>query len=239
MTLQLEMPERGIATQQFEIERMDALAPERGGRLGGISLGAPLWRARWTLSRSLRRDMSDEWRAWFLRLRGSQRAFLAVDRDRLFPRACPQGFSTMTKTDGTPFTGAAASWSQTIDADGEATLALTGLPAGLVLGRGDYVGFRWDAAGSPVGTFDRRALVRCVESVPVRVAGDGTVSLLVEMPVPADTYPGGVVPAAAEAHLDRPACLMRMVPNEGELGALDRRQKISGGTVSALQDLRA
>lgn len=231
MTLQLEMPERGIATQQFEIEEMDAIAPERGGRIGGVTLGFPLWRARWALSRNLTRDMSDEWRAWFSRLRRSQRAFLAVDRDRLFPRSRPQGFGGMTIIGGAAFSGAASSWGQTIDADGEALLGLSGLPVGLLLSRGDYIGFRWDAAGSAVGTFDRRALVRLVE--PATVAGDGTVYAQVEMPVPTL-----VVPASAEAHLDRPACVMRLVPGESELGALDRRQKIGGGTISALQDLR-
>jgi len=231
MGLVLAMPERGIATQEFEIEDADAIAPERGGRLGGVSLGEPLWRARWTLSRNLTRDASDEWRAFISRCRGSKRPFVAHDRDRLYPRAYPQGFARMTTSAGLPFTGAAASWSQAIDADDNALLTLTGLPAGLKLGRGDGIGFRWDAAGSPSGTHDRLAMVRVVE--PTECDAAGSVTAMVEMPVPVR-----VVPAGAEAHLDRPGCLVRLVPGEASLGALDRRQKIAGGTISALQDLR-
>ena len=232
MGLLLEMPELGIATQAFEPETIDAAAPERSGRLGGVTLGNPVWRARWTLSRNLTRDASDEWRAFFARLRNAQRPFVAHDRDRLYPRAYSQGFARMTRIDGTPFTGAATSWSQAVDGDSEARLTLGGLPAGMKLGRGDYIGFRWDAAGSPAGAHDRRTLVRAV--LPATVAANGTVSVLVEPPLPTL-----VVPAAAEAHLDRPACIMKLVRGDSELNPLDRRLKIAGGTISAMQDLRS
>lgn len=229
--LVLEMPELGIATQEFEIERVDAIAPERGGRVGGVTLGVPLWRAKWGLSRTLTRDASDEWRAFVARLRGSQRAFIGRDRDRLYPRAYPQGFAQMTLPGGGPFTGAASSWSQTIDADGDAEILVGGLPSGLILSRGDYLGFRWDADGSLAGTFDRQTMVRLVE--PVTVAGDGSVTARVEPPLPVPA-----VPPTAEAHLDRPGCLMKLVPGETSLAALDRRQKIAGGTIGSVQDLR-
>jgi len=118
-----------------------------------------------------------------------------------------------------------------VDGDSEARLTLGGLPAGMKLGRGDYIGFRWDAAGSPAGAHDRRTLVRTV--LPAMVSGNGTVSVLVEPPVPTL-----VVPAAAEAHLDRPGCIMKLVRGDSSLNPMDRRLKIAGGTVSAMQDLR-
>ncbi len=226
----LPMPERGISRQEFEIERFDAGVIERSGRAGGVTLGEPLWQATWSLSANLTRDASDEWRAFLTRLRGIQRPFYALDRDRLYPRAYPKGFTRMTTVAGAPFLGAAASWSQVIDDEGEATLSLTDLPSGLILGRGDYVGFKWDAEGSPTGTFDRRALVRV--QVPTMVAGNGSVAAIIEPAVP------GAVPAGAVAHLDRPACLMRLVPGQSQLGELDRRLKIGGGKIVATQDLR-
>lgn len=231
MGLVLRMPERGVATQIFEPEEVDAAAPERGGRLGGVTLGFPLWNARWELSRNITRDASDEWRAFFARLRRSQRPFWAWDRDREFPKAYRDGFSRMTKIDGTPFDGALTSWSQAVDADGDARVTLGGLPSGLALGLGDYVGFRWDASGSPAGSHDRRTMVRVVE--PSISAADGTVTVMVEPALPVL-----VVPVAAEAHLDRPGCIMRMAPGDSGPAALDRRQKIAGGTLVAVQDLR-
>lgn len=230
--LVLPMPERGIATQEMEPERADAMAPERNGRQGGVTLGEPLWAARWTLSRSLTQGASDEWRAFMVRLRGSARGFIAHDRDRLFPAAHTGGFARMTRVDGSAFTGAAGGWAQMIDADGNAMLSLTNVPSGLRLGIGDYIGFRWDAAGSSTGSDDRRAMVRLVQ--PARGDHTGAVTCMVEPPVPIR-----VVPAGAVAHLDRPACLMKLVPGESSLAALDRRQKIGGGTIVALQDLRA
>jgi len=230
MTLILEMPSRGIASQEFEKDERDASASERGGRLGGVTLGFPLWSATFQLSPNLSRDMSDDWRAFYARLRGSKRPFLAYDRDRLFPRTYPDGFGSMTRVGGAAFDGSAASWSQAIDSDGEARVSLTDLPSGMVLVKGDYIGFRWDASGSPAGTHDRRTMARLVE--PAVVAADGTVTALVEPPVPS------AVPAGAEAHLDKPACIMRAVPGQAVLGPLDRRQKIAGGSLRALQDLR-
>lgn len=225
------MPALGIATQQFEPEELDAIAPERGGQLGGVTLGFTLWRARWELSRNLTREASDDWRAFMARLRRSQRSFVAHDRDRLFPKAYPAGFAQMTHLDGDPFFGAAATWSQTIDAEGDALLDLTDLPPGLLLGKGDYIGFKWDAEGSDPGAHDRRTMARLVE--PATVDNAGEVTVRVEPPVPTL-----VVPGTAVAHLDRPGCIVKLVPGEGGLSALDRRQKIAGGTLSALQDLR-
>lgn len=225
------MPALGVATQQFEPEEIDAIAPERGGFLGSVTLGFALWRAKWELSRNLTREASDDWRAFFARTRRSQRAFVGHDRDRLFPKAYPAGFAAMTTVGGAPFDGEAATWSQEIDEDGDALVTLTGLPSGLLLGKGDYVGFKWDAAGSDAGAFDRRTMARLV--VPAMADAAGEIVAQVEPPVATL-----VVPSDAVAHLDRPGCLMRLVPGEGGLAALDRRQKVAGGTISALQDLR-
>ena len=227
--LVLPMPNGGVATQEFEPEEVDGSAPERGGYLGGVTLGNALWRAKWGLSRNLQRDASDERRAFLARLRRSQRPFLGYDRDRLYPKLYRDGFSRMTRPDGSAFDGSAATWSAAADSDENDLLTLTDLPGNFRLSLGDYIGFKWDAEGSDAGTYDRRALVRAVGIARADAAGQ--LSVMVEMPVPT-----GVIPSGAVAHLDRPCCVMRLVG--GTLGALDNRQKIAGGTIEALQDLR-
>lgn len=226
------MPPRGISTQNFEPVRFDAEAVERGGRVGSVSLGWPLWTAQWTLSRNITPDMSDEWRAWLLRRRGAQRPFLAMDRERLYPKAYRSGFAGLVIAGtATGFAGHLASWSQAIDGDGNAALTLTGLPANFPFTLGDYIGFRWDAAGSAIGSFDRRSIVRAVGSVNANGAGVAVVS--VEPPVNIQ-----VVPNYAIAYLNEPSCRMRILSGETQLAPLDRRLKVAGGTITAIEDLR-
>lgn len=227
----LQMPERGVAHSEFEIERADALAPERGGRLGGVTLGEPLWQAKYDLARSMTAALSDEWRAFAARLRGSQRQFIGQDRTRRYPRNFAGGFARTTRVGGSPFDGSAASWSQTVDANLDAVLTLTDLPAGMRLELGDYIGFRWDAAGSEAGTHDRLTMVRVVS--PATADAAGTLEARIEPPVPTLVVPGG-----AEAHLDNPACLMKVVPGGIKLGAVDPLHAIAGGSFDAVQDLR-
>ncbi len=226
----LTMPLRGTSQQSFELDRMDATAPERGGYLGAITLGSPLWKAEWRLSRASTRAQEDEWSAFLGRLRGSSRPFVAWDRLRIYPREHSTGFKTMTRPDGSAFGGAALTWSQTIDANGEAQLTLTGLPGGLRLSPRDYVGFVWDAEGSDEGAQDRRAMVRIEVGAKADATGEAVVT--VEPSVPA------LVPEGAVAHLDRPSCLMRAMPGSIDFGTAGLAGYRTGGGLAALQDLR-
>jgi hypothetical protein len=227
--LPIEGPTKGAAGQEFEAERVDFTAPEAGGALGGVQAGFPRWQATWTLGK-MGQLASDEWRAFFAELRGAQRPFLGRDLARPFPLAYVHcGFTRMTKVGGAPFLGAADDWSVSIDDEGYCLLTLEGVPAGLVLSKIDYVGFKWDAAGAEPGSYGRRALVRLIR--PAVADGSGNVILVVEPPVP------GLVPADAIAHLDRPACVMKRSP-ESKLGAIDRSLAVKSGTLVALEDLR-
>jgi len=208
------MPAAGVGGQRFELQRADFLAPERKGRIGAMAAGFPLWTAEWTLPAAMGQAGSDEWRAFVTSLEGPLRLFLGKEYGRRFPRAYPQGF-------GGSFDGAAASWSQAIT-DGQAVLSLGGLPAGLVLAPGDYVDFRWTTGGEA-----RRTLVRSLSSGVA--SGGGAVSLVVAPAVPALT------PESAVAHLDDPACLMRLSP-QTEISAMDRR-RVAGARILGVQEL--
>lgn len=209
----LAMPSCGPRSQSFELERVDYLAPEAGGRMGGVTAGFPLWKMSVSLG-TLSVAQSDQWRSFMALLRGAQRPFLAWEVARRLPHAYQNGMPA-------GFSGAAASWSQAIDSNGFAVLTLTGLPSQLVLSPGDYVDFRW-------GSYSR-ALVRVCEMVVASTGG--AASFTIEPPVPS------LVPGTAVAHLDNPACLMKLVPGQSQLGPVERRGAISSGTLVAVQDL--
>lgn len=228
----LSMPElpSGIARVQFEPERVDYAAPEAGGRQGGVQAGWPLWLATFELDK-VDPESGDLWRGFIARLRGRQRLFLASDPTRLYPAATPRGFAGMVRAGGGAFDGSASAWAQNIDADGNADIGLTGLPEGLVLSIGDFIGFKWDAAGAAAGTHGRRTMARVV--VPSVVSNAGAVTVGVEPPL--DML---AVPAGAIAHLDRPACLMRQIPERSSIGAIGTGSALSGAVLVAGQDLR-
>lgn len=219
----LTPPASGPASQTFEPKRLDFLAPEASGRLGAMSGAFPLWSAEWSLGQALSQDLSDQWRAFLSALEGPRRLFLAHEYGREFPRAYSRGFGGMATAGGGAFSGAAGSWSQSIASDGQALLTLTGLPAGLALAAGDYVDFRWTTSGQA-----RRSMVRALAAATAD--GSGVVSGMVVTPAVPTITPGSAV-----AHLDNPACLMRLSP-QTQISPMDRR-RIAGARIQAIQDL--
>lgn len=218
------MPDMYVAQQSFELQRIDYAAPEASGRIGGIQAGFPLWSATYTLG-DMPSDNSDEWRAWLSGMRGATRRFIARDIARPLPKAymgsgLPGGFD-----------GEASGWSESINADGDSELTLTGLPVGLVLGQGDYIDFRWTATEDAVSGLPWRALVRVVEGDTAN--GSGAATVIVEPPVPS------AVPEDAEAHLDEPGCIMALILDQTSLNPIDRLYSIRGGQITGIQDIRA
>lgn len=222
-----ELP-ASMATQAFRLKRSDYTSPENSGRIGGVQAGWPRWIAQWTVG-TTSLAVSDAVEAWIDSLRASQKTFLGRDLRRPYPLAHASGFAAMTTSGGAPFTGPCSGWSQTVDSEGSTELTLAGLPAGLVLSPVDTIGFKWDATGSPAGSFDRRALVRVLEGGIA--AADGSVAVTVEPALP------DWVPGTAVAHLDHAACLMKLVAGETQVAAVDRRLRIRGTRISGVQVL--
>ncbi len=222
------MPDGFVSQQNFVLARIDYQAPEASGALGGVQAGWPRWTGTWTVGTTSQR-LSDQVEAWITSLRGSQRRFLGRDFRRPLPLRHQDGFSRMTRIDGSPFIGAGTAWAQTIDAAGSAVVTVQGLPSGLILSFNDYLGFKWDAVGSSVGTYDRRALTRVIEGAAADASGAITVTVEPALP----TW----LPTTAMPHLDKPACLMKLTP-ETQMADVDRRLRISGTKIVGAQDLR-
>jgi hypothetical protein len=154
------MPDGPYLQHEFELQRIDYMAPEAGGRLNGVQAGFPLWQASYSLDPILDVDESDAVRAFVSQLRGATRRFLARDISRPYPKAHCAGFAGMTRAGGGAFDGTADDWSETITADGDSEVTLENLPAGLALGQGDYIGFTREATEDSVAGLDWHCCVR-------------------------------------------------------------------------------
>lgn len=221
------MPDMYVALQHLEPQRVDYAAPEASGRVGGVQAGFPLWLGVWTLGR-MTEAYSDIWRAWLVGMRGATRRFIGRDLARGYPKLYPDGFGAFGA-----FTGAASSWSQSIDSVGDShlTLHLGVAAAGLVLSQGDGIDFRYNASETAVAGLAWRAFVRVVAAGTANGSGDVTVT--VEPPVPT------AVPGAAVAHLDQPGCTMALIIDNSNVDAIDRLYSIRGGQIMGVQDIRS
>ena len=190
------LPSTGAARQRFEIQRVDYLSPETGGRIGAQQAGFPVWVGDWNLG-TVGPERADLWAAFVDACDGPMNVFLAGDVSRPMPLRHPS-FSRMRRPDDSPFDGTATSWS--VDATGR-QLTLNGLPKNLQLSLRDYVGFIWETGGEP-----RRALVRVTQAA--RANSSGVIVPEVRMAVPS------IVPETAVATLKDPTCLMRLMPGE-------------------------
>lgn len=216
-----ELPCQVPQVETFEIQRVDYLSPSADGRLGAISAGYPLWAAEWTLPTS-DREAADEWRAWISAQRGPGRLFYGREMNRPFPAAyLKTGFTGMVRAGGGAFDGTATSWSVSGTRD---VLTLNGLPAGFAFRWGDYVNFKWTTGGQ-----QRRSLVRSVDA-PQTANGSGQLVVTIEPPLPLLTS------VSAVANLEKPDCLMKLIPSETEFGGKSIGQAISG-RIKALQQL--
>jgi hypothetical protein len=227
MKAPVEMPTMYVTLQSFEIQRVNYLAPTADARVGGVQAGFPLWAATYTLGR-MPEDNSDEWRAFISDQRGGIRRFIGRDLARQYPKLYPDGFG-----DFGAFTGAAASWSQTINADDdcELTLHLGVDAAGLVLSVGDGGDFRYDATETAIAGLPWRAFVRVTSGGTADASGDVTV--IVDPPVP------DAVPSDAVFHLDQPGVTMTIVADQTSFEPIDRLYSVRGGQIVGVQDIRS
>jgi hypothetical protein len=227
MKAPIEMPTMYVAQQQFEPQRVDFGAPEASGRLGGVQAGSTLWSGVWTLGRMPEAN-SDEWRAFLRTIRGATRRFIGRDLARQYPKLYPDGFGAFGA-----FTGAASTWSESINSDGDSavTLHLGAAAAGLVLSVGDYIDFRYSASETAIAGKAWRALVSV--TVGATANGSGDVTVTVEPPIPA------AVPSDAIAHIDQPGVTMVLDLQSSNVGPVDRLYSINGGQIVGVQDIRS
>jgi hypothetical protein len=227
MKAPVEMPTMYVAQQSFEPQRVNFTAATADGRAGGVQAGFPLWSAVYTLGR-MPEENSDEWRAFISDQRGGIRRFIGRDLARQYPREYPDGFGAFGA-----FTGAASSWSQTVNSDDDArlTLHLGSAAAGLILSQGDYVDFRYNATETAISGIAWRGLTRV--TLGATADGSGDITVTVDPPVP------DAVPSDAIAHLDNPGCIMTIVADQTSFEPVDRLYSVRGGQIVGIQDIRS
>lgn len=183
------LPSARIVSCAFEIDPQESHAPEHGGRFVSTELGWPLWSLRLTTTPPSEAEF-DAWRAWFSSLRGSGQLFFGRDvRRGPYPRAYRTGFAGMDRATGGAFDGTSDTWDTN---DARDAIEIEKLPAGFVLGVGDYIGLRW---GSHF-----RSLHRVLAPSPASSGGTG------EWVVEPTVHPD--VPENATINLVKPDCLM-------------------------------
>lgn len=198
---------------KFELDRVDYVAPETAGRTGGVQAGFPRWTGTWPVA-TVSRLKSDEVRAFVADQEAPGSRFYGYEPGRERPRF---------HQDGVPFTHSPAGWSQAIGTDGKMWLTLTEVMPGMVMSRGDYVGFIWDDW--------KRAMVRATSQGVAQ--GDRTITFRIQPSVPA------LVPGDAAVTLLNPTCIMRIDRDQTDVGGVDRRLAVTGAKIVAHQELVA
>lgn len=195
-----------IESVVFDIKRNDELSGSGDGRLWQAELAPPLWTAEIALQPAYHADAEDT--ATILRsLNGSSEPFMLWNPTRRFPRADPTG----------SILGAATPAISSISSDRQ-KIAISGLPAGYVLSRGDKLQFTWS-------TFTQ--FVEVVETVTAN--GSGATAQFRVFP---NVRTG--VTVAAGLILKNPACKMILMPGTHNPG---RAQAVitAGATFRAIE----
>jgi len=190
----------------------DAVVSEatEGGEIFTASRGPRLWQAEFTLAPGAHADIDfDEARLSLLTMPGA--SFFAYDPRRTGPRDDPDG----------TILGANA---PTISSVAYRDIGISGLPAGYVLRRGDYIG--WSYGTSPI----RYALHRAVSTATA--SGAGVISAIEVVP---PVRPGLTVGTAVS--LRRPVCKMVVQPGSVSVG-VGSGMISAGATFRATQTLR-
>ena len=117
---------------EFELMRREEQSRTTGGVTTSKDFGSPLWRAAY-VTKSLKPNELDYWRARLAILDGGQQQFLAYPLSRCFPIRYPHG----SWPTGTSFSGHSAKLGA-INANGKQATIST-LPSGFVVSVGDFV----------------------------------------------------------------------------------------------------
>lgn len=199
-----------IQSARFWLPDATVSESTEGGEIFTASRGPRLWQAEFSLAAGAHADIDfDEAGLSLLAMPGA--TFFAYDPRRTGPKDDPDG----------AILGASA---PIITSVAYRDIGITGLPAGYVLRRGDYIG--WAYGSSPT----RYALHRAVTTATA--SGSGVISAIEVVP---PVRPGLTVGTAVT--LRRPVCKMVVQPGSISVGA-GSGMISSGATFRATQTLR-
>lgn len=180
-----------FAQADFRLSEPYAVNELAGGGYQVMELATRRWLADFT---TVEVDAADRqmWQAFLNTLRGGQRAFLAFDPEKTYPRAYGPGVLNLSRAVGGAFdgTGVLNSWTSS-------SLQILGLPANYRATTGDMISFDWN------GT---KALHQIAEDAVAQASGVLNVSVEpAVLALPPPTF-------GASVAFVRPACVMRVIP---------------------------
>lgn len=186
-----------IRGQKFELQRLDARNPARGGQHLGIAYGEPMWTAEITTT-DLSPAQGGSWKWLLARLRGGLRGLYVYDASRTRPLAYADLDDLDAPTaDSTAYTADLA-WI-TADAEGAGAIKPWGTPRITAVNRAASTitleGFKPSAtiSAGDYGAWDDGDVRRLHILGPATAAADGTVTLNCE---PAPPTSSASLPAA-------------------------------------------
>ena len=183
------LPTTSFSSAVFDLKRYNSVNRLYGGQTTSREQAEPRWSCQFTTS-NLNASEVRRWRAFWDRMRGGLRGFLAHDPLQALPLAYPGGFGGMTRAGGGAFDG-------TADVTSFPSLnhiALGTLPAGFSIASGDMIGLIESG---------RYGLYRILDAVVAN--GSGVATVLVEPRLGLVT---SRFTASAVANFLQPSCVM-------------------------------
>ncbi|MTH95180.1 hypothetical protein [Roseibium sp. RKSG952] len=190
----LEMPIAGVQSAKFRLDQDVSTNQRASGFVSSVQRSDPRWSVEISTGK-LERAQYQIMRTFWDECTTLQHDFLLHDPAHPRPIHYRAGFTGLTRSNGTAFSGTAH-----VDALTKTTISISGLPNGFKLAYGDYVGL---VEG------DYRGLHKVIDQQKTASGGTMTVSVL-------PLVKTNVFSSAASVNLEKPHARFMPIPNSDD-----------------------